>query len=250
MFQIFIKKEFLVDHLDGFVDIHNHILPGIDDGAKTVEESIRLIREFSEFGVNDFICTPHIMNNYYENTPSTVKDAFNKLKTGLVNQEFSRVSIDYAAEHMIDDNFETLLKNGMVVPLAKDYLLVEMSYLQASINFDTSIKKITSSRFFPILAHPERYIYLHQRLQDYKAYKNNGILFQLNLLSLSPYYGDQVQKTAYKLLEEGMIDFVASDAHNVNQIKQIKELKVPVKMMNTIRGLLENTKTHFSSVLD
>ncbi|MEO1012633.1 MAG: CpsB/CapC family capsule biosynthesis tyrosine phosphatase, partial [Bacteroidota bacterium] len=106
MFQIFGKRKFLIDYLKGFVDIHNHILPGIDDGAKTVQESISLIKGFAEFGVTNFICTPHIMNNYYNNTPDTIRNAFYMLEKEIKNRQMDNISIDFAAEHMIDDNFE------------------------------------------------------------------------------------------------------------------------------------------------
>ncbi|MFT4833207.1 MAG: protein-tyrosine phosphatase, partial [Psychroserpens sp.] len=152
MFQFFSKKKFLVDYLENFVDIHNHILPGIDDGAKSVEESIELIKSFSEFGVQNFIGTPHIMDNYYPNTSATIHTALAELKKSLFDNDLKHVSFDVAAEHMIDANFESLLDKAEMMPLRKKYLLVEMSYLQPSINFDEAINKIASNRFFPILA--------------------------------------------------------------------------------------------------
>ena len=142
MISFFSKKEYLIDHLKGFIDIHNHILPGIDDGAKNVEESIALLKGFSEFGVTRFICTPHIMHNYHNNTPKTIEKSFKKLKKALKKENTLDVKIKCAAEHMIDDNFEHILKNEKVLPLDSTHLLVEMSYLQPSINFDSATKKI------------------------------------------------------------------------------------------------------------
>ena len=139
MFQIFNKKVFLVDLLDGFVDMHNHILPGIDDGAKNVEESISLIKGFGDFGVTTFIATPHIMYNYYPNTSTTINEALSALKEELKNTGLTHIEIEASAEHMIDSNFETMLAEREVVPMKKNYLLVEMSYLQSSINFSASI---------------------------------------------------------------------------------------------------------------
>ena len=171
MFSFFHRKRYLVDQLNGFVDIHNHILPGIDDGAKTVEESIALIRAFSEFGVNNFVCTPHIMHNYYENTPETIQASFKLLKKEMANQGILDVSVDIAAEHMIDDNFEQILAQAQVMPLRKYHLLVEMSFLQPPINFDLAIQKILSQNYFPILAHPERYMFFHDNFESYRALK-------------------------------------------------------------------------------
>lgn len=246
MLQIFSKKKFLIDYLEGFVDIHSHILPGIDDGAKTVEDSLQLIRGFIEFGCQKFIATPHIMHNYYPNNSESINSALQKLKNELIWNNLKDVSIRTSAEHMIDSNFETILENDEVMPLAKNYLLVEMSYLQASINFDVAIQKVASKRLFPILAHPERYIFLHNRIKKYKEYKEKGILFQLNFLSLTEFYGMEVQKMAFKLLEEGLIDFVASDVHNMNQLKELKSSRISKKTLDLLIPIVNNTIVNFS----
>ena len=231
----------MVDYLDGFIDIHNHILPGIDDGAKTVDESIALIRSFSEFGVKHFVATPHIMSNYYPNTRETIGASLTELKNALLHNGLKDVSVEASAEHMIDDNFENLLENEGIMPLKKDYLLVEMSYLQPPINFEEAIIKTASKRFFPILAHPERYGFLHHRKKRYQEYKDNGILFQMNLLSLSEYYGKEVPKVAVELLENGLIDFVASDVHNMTQLNALKKLTLSKKMIEQLLPLINNT---------
>ena len=241
MFSFFTKKTFLIDSLNGFIDMHNHLLPGIDDGAKTTEESITLIKEFGQFGVTNFIATPHIMDNYYPNSLETINKSLAELKNKLAYENISGISIAAAAEHMIDSNFEFLLENKQVVPMNRNYLLVEMSYLQASINFDSAIQKIAKERYFPILAHPERYVYLHSKFRKYKKYKNQGILFQLNLLSLSSYYGKEVQQTANKLLSQGLLDFVASDVHNIRQLHSLKELKITQKQLHMLQPIIENT---------
>ncbi|MGI9553223.1 MAG: tyrosine-protein phosphatase [Aurantibacter sp.] len=245
MFQIFNKKKFLIDYLDGFIDIHNHILPGVDDGAETVKDSLDLIKAFSEFGCYKFIATPHIMHNYYPNDPESIGCALQELKNELVRNNLKNVSIRAAAEHMIDSNFESILANGQIMPLAKNYLLVEMSYLQASINFEDAIQGIASHRLFPILAHPERYVFLHNRMRNYKGYKESGILFQLNFLSLTDYYGKEVQRASFKLLEEGLIDFIASDVHNNVQINQLKSARISKKTLDLIIPVINNTIANF-----
>ncbi|WP_420322322.1 tyrosine-protein phosphatase [Flagellimonas sp.] len=242
MFTFFQKKIFLADYLHGLVDIHNHILPGIDDGAKTVQDSLYLINEFKKVGITNFICTPHIMHNYYPNTPATIQNSFNKLRIELENQNMKDISIQFSAEHMIDDNFETILRNGEVVPLKNDYLLVEMSYLQPSINFEQAIEEVAKRKYFPILAHPERYAYFHQKSKVYQSLKNQGVLLQLNLLSLTANaYGNGVHKCAQKLLEDGLIHFVASDVHNIQQLRMIKEAKISSATLKKILPVIENT---------
>ncbi len=244
MFHIFNKKIFLADYLNDFVDIHNHILPGIDDGAKTVEESLNLIRGFSEIGIERFIATPHIMDNYYPNTLNTINQALSLVKSKLITHNLSHISINAAAEHMIDSNFENLLDKQEVMPLHKKHLLVEMSYLQASINFEEAIKKISSKNYFPILAHPERYGYIHDT-KKYVNYKNKGVLFQLNLLSLGEYYGKEVSKMSQKLLENNLIDFAGSDVHTVKQLSALKNIKISKKIVEQLVPILERTISNF-----
>ena len=242
MFHIFQKKEFLVDHLHGLVDIHNHILPGIDDGAKTVEDSMALIKGFSKIGVTSFVCTPHIMHNVYDNTPGTIKASYDRLRKELDSSSLLDVNLAYAAEHMIDDNFEHILKEQQVMPMAQDYLLVEMSYLQPSFNFDIAVEKVKKKGIFPILAHPERYMYFHGKYGKYPSLKADGVLFQLNLLSLDPAaYGDSVQKIAAKLLNDGLIDFVGTDVHSVRQLNLLKEVKVSKKTLEQLLPIIERT---------
>ena len=241
MLHFFTKRKYLVDHLNNFVDIHNHILPGIDDGAKTVEDSIDLIKGFSEFGVSRFIATPHIMHNYYDNDSGTIGESLDHLRNVLIEKDLKDVSIEAAAEHMIDDNFEVILSDNKVMPMRNDYLLVEMSYLQGSMNFDEAIQKTMQQGLFPILAHPERYIYLHHDLKKYGDYKEKGILFQLNLLSLGDYYSPEVRKTAQWLLQNGYIDFVASDAHHMQHIERLKEIQLSEKQIDWLLPVMEST---------
>ena len=232
----------MADYLHGLVDIHNHILPGIDDGAKTVEESMELLRGFSEMGVKKFICTPHIMHNQYDNTPKTIKSAHDLLIKKLEKDSDLSITVDYAAEHMIDGNFESLLEHDEVVPMNKEYILIEMSYLQPSFNFDLAVEKIGKKQLFPIFAHPERYMYLHKKYRKYPSMKSSGILFQMNLLSLNPdSYGDPATKMAGKLLEDGLIDFVGTDVHNMRQLQLLKETKINKKQLRHLLPIIENT---------
>lgn len=245
MFNIFIKRNFLIDYLEGFVDIHNHILPGIDDGAKTLDESISLIEGFSSIGITRFVATPHIMHNYYPNDSESIHNAQAKVLDRLIEMKMTHVSLDVAAEHMIDSNFEVLLDLKKEMPLRNKYLLIEMSYLQPPINFDLAVEKITSHRYFPILAHPERYNFLSIDSPKYTKYKNSGILLQMNLLSLSDFYGKEVQKKAYKLLQEGLIDYVASDVHNLHQLQSLKEIQINTKFLKFLLPVIDRTIADF-----
>ncbi|KAA2217451.1 tyrosine-protein phosphatase [Maribacter flavus] len=245
MFSFFTKKHFLIDHLNGFVDIHNHILPGIDDGAKTVEDSLELIKGFGEFGVSDFICTPHIMENYYPNTPDTIHNSLVLLKNGLKMNDFNHVRVEAAAEHMIDAGFEGKLGDKRIMPLADSYILIEMSYLQPSLNLFDMVEKISERSLYPILAHPERYNFLHGKLKSFEEYKNKGMLLQLNILSLSGYYGKEVQKTAMLLLNHNLLDFIATDIHNPRQLKALKEMELKQQTIDLVLPIIERTTYNF-----
>lgn len=245
MFDFFVKKKFLVDYLDGFTDIHNHILPGIDDGAKNVEESISLVKGMGDFGVTDFICTPHIMDNYYPNTSETINTALSFLENAVKTEGLIDVSIRVAAEHMIDSGFESLLNADAIMPIANQYILVEMSYLQASLNFEECIQTLKDKGLYPILAHPERYAYLHHNRNDYVRTKDLGLLFQLNLLSLSGYYGKDVHKKALNLLDTNVIDFLGSDIHNQNHLKHLKNIQISTKVLDKVIPLIARTTYNF-----
>ncbi len=235
----------MVDYLENFVDIHNHILPGIDDGAKTVDDSLTLIKGMGEFGISRFIATPHIMHNYYPNTPETIGSSLSELQDALLESQLTDVAITAGAEHMVDDNFENLFEHDGVMPLGKDYLLIEMSFLQASINLDSAIEKTTQNGYFPVLAHPERYLYYRNKHDIFRSLKQKGTKLQLNMLSLGEYYGAETHKNAQELLENKMIDFVASDLHHTGHLKELKKVQITEKVLDKLFPVLENTIEEF-----
>ena len=245
MISIFSKKRFLVDYLEDFVDIHNHLLPGIDDGAKSVEESLSLIKGMGELGITRFIATPHIMHNYYPNTPETINSALGELRNAMAEHKLTDVTINAAAEHMIDDNFEQLLEEDGIMPLKQDYLLIEMSFLQASINLDTAIEKTKQKGYFPILAHPERYVYFKNKQEIFASLKKKDVSLQLNLLSLGEYYGIETHKLARDLLENERIDFLASDLHHSGHLKELKKIQLTETVLERLFPILENTIAQF-----
>ncbi|MFM1879727.1 MAG: hypothetical protein RLZZ241_2593 [Bacteroidota bacterium] len=244
MFGIFNKKQFLVDYLQGFVDIHNHILPGIDDGAGTPEESEVLLKGLRDLGFAKFIATPHILRPLYPNTPITVADAHEKLKLYLESKKVKDIDLDVAAEHMIDDSFEDIIKSDAYMPLRSRYLLVEMSYLQPPLNFDEAIAQVKEIELTPILAHPERYGFLHDRFGMYREFVAQGVLLQVNLLSLGGYYGGSIQKTAYKLLQEQLVTFLGSDLHNTRHLNALKEIKLNRKQIALLEPVIHMTSEY------
>lgn len=241
MIHIFQKKRFLVDYLPNFVDMHNHILPRIDDGADNPQMAIDMLKVLGEIGISRFIATPHIMSNLYPNDKNSIQASLQELEKALLEEGLTEISIDAAAEHMIDIDFITNVRENNVLPIKDSYLLIEMSYLQPPLNFDEAVINIANKGFFPILAHPERYMFLHHRMGKFEKYKDQGIFLQLNLLSLSEYYGKDVQKIAHKLLDAGLIDFVATDLHNMGQLEQLKDLKLPDRVLRKLLPIISDT---------
>lgn len=248
MLGIFSKKYFVKDLLEGFVDIHNHILPGIDDGAKNTEESLNLIKKLMDLGIKQFIPTPHIMQDFYPNTFETIWDAYQKLLEDIPRKMQKDITINPAAEYMLDNHFDILLENESLYTLKGAYVLIEMSYFQAPINLEDIIFKLKTKGYIPVLAHPERYSFFHNKLEYYKKLKKLGCLFQLNLLSLGDHYGKSVEKAALDLLDKQLIDFIGSDVHNENHINKISELYVNESSINRLKKIIETTNNTFTVI--
>jgi protein-tyrosine phosphatase len=241
MFGFFSKKYFLVDYLKDFVDIHNHILPGIDDGAESPADSEILLKGLSDIGFVKFVATPHILRPLYPNTPETIRGAEQKLKQHLEDRNLHEIEVDSAAEHMIDDSFEEMIKSGDFMPLRDRYLLVEMSYLQPPLNLEEAIKQVKDIDLMPILAHPERYGFMHERYGQYRTLVDEGVLLQLNILSLGGYYGSSMQKIAFRLLEDNLVTFLASDLHNTRHLGALKEITLSQKQISLLEPVIRMT---------
>jgi protein-tyrosine phosphatase len=245
MFQFFRKKYYLRDLLNDFIDIHCHILPGIDDGAANPEESLELLEKYASLGIHDFIATPHIMIDFYPNNEKTIAAAYEKLEALNLRSKISGLIINLSAEYMIDSHFEELLSENKIVPLKYRYVLVELSYLQPPLNLTSVIKKMREAGYYVVLAHPERYNFYHERKEYYKSLKQMGCFYQLNLLSLTEYYGRGAQKTAKWLLDNQLIDFIGTDTHKISQLNLLSEIKVDKKTINQIKPIVQNTNDCF-----
>ena len=226
---------------NGFVDIHSHLLPGIDDGAKDLENSISLITKMHSYGIKNFITTPHVLGDVYPNSSSTIKDKLALVKDELIKQGFHDININAAAEYMMDEQFVERLKENDILTLKDNYILVEMSYFNAPYNLYDVLFEIQLKGYKPVLAHPERYNFYHNDFQNFYKLKKAGCIFQLNLLSLTEQYGKGVQKTAQKLLKENMYDFVGTDTHHHNHLKLLNKIGT-IKIKKQIEHLLSNNK--------
>lgn len=202
------------------VDLHSHLIPGIDDGAKTIEDSIKLILELKALGFHKIITTPHIMSDYYRNNSESINSGLYALRAELKNRNID-IEIEAAAEYYYDEYFLELLKTDNLLTIHKEYLLFELSYLTKPSGIDEVIFQIQTKGLKPILAHPERYPYL--KMADYAKYKEAGCFFQMNILSLTGHYGEQAKNIAKQLIEFGYIDFIATDLHHMHHIQLIKK---------------------------
>ncbi|MGB2128078.1 MAG: tyrosine-protein phosphatase [Flavicella sp.] len=228
-----------------FVDIHSHLLPGIDDGAKNLEDSISLISKLDDFGIHNFITTPHVLGGVWTNSSDTILDKLELVQEELLKQDMSYITINAAAEYMLDEQFCDLLKKRDLLTLKEDNLLVEMSYLNAPVNLFEILFDIQLAGYNPILAHPERYNFYHNDFEKYHRLKEAGCRFQINLLSLTGYYGKSVQKTAEKLIEQNMIDFAGSDTHHHKHLNALETIgtRKNIKLLEPI--LKRNSEIFF-----
>ena len=226
MFDFFAKHKKPL--FEGLCDIHNHLLPAIDDGSKSVGMSLKMLEKFDALGFTSVIPTPHVYQELYPNTPTTIKNAFDKLTAKTSKIESPKVS-SYGAEYMIDEVFMKNLQTCMPSLLLKDeYILVEITFFSETTILVEAGFTLLQNNITPILAHPERYHSINT-IKEYKELKNKGFLMQLNALSLLGHYGPEVKQKAEKLLKEGLYDFVATDAHNPQHLKNLQNLSLSKK---------------------
>lgn len=196
--------------LASLTDWHSHVLPGVDDGIRTLDESLEVLRHFDAKGVDTLWLTPHIMEEY-PNTTEGLKARFEELKKAWTGN----VKLRLASENMLDSLFEERLAAGDLLPIGEnaDHLLIETSYFSPPMSFDNMIDSIKSAGYYPLLAHPERYRYMEET--DYKKLRDKGVKMQLNYVSLVGGYGETAQKKSIWLLKNGFIDAVGSDVHKL-----------------------------------
>jgi protein-tyrosine phosphatase len=204
-------------------DIHSHILPGLDDGSPNLETSIELIKSLSAAGINRFICTPHIIGDIYRNTPKTINEALHILQNACLDNGLD-TQLSAAAEYMLDDYFMDLLrKKEPLLTLTKNYILTEFSYATKPDNLAQITFEINTNNYLPLLAHPERYFYYHKNYDAFFRLKELGFLLQVNLLSLTGYYGTPTAKAANFLFKNDLVDFIGTDLHHFNHLNALTD---------------------------
>ena len=206
----------------GLTDWHSHILPGVDDGVEDMPTSLAILSEYEKMGIKEVWLTPHIM----EDVPNTTSQLRNRHEE-LLQAYHGPIVLRLASENMIDSLFYDRLADNDLLPIGHRHnmLLVETSTFNAPIDFEETLKEIMNKGYYPLLAHPERYTYLHTS-GDYQKLKEIGVLFQLNLLSLTGFYGKTAMEKSHKMLKGGMYDAFGSDLHRQEQLLYLNRLSL------------------------
>lgn len=235
MFGLFKTKHNLIDSglIKGMTDVHSHILPGVDDGSPDMTTSLGLLRYMERLGFRKVWLTPHIMEDY-RTSNERLQQRFGELKAAYTGS----LELGLASEYMMDAAFTDRLKEE-VLPIGDKHLLVETSYMYSPVGLHEILMEVWNAGYFPVIAHPERYLYMEEA--DYRELKEKGYYFQLNLMSLSGYYGKRPKQVGEKLLQQGMYDLVGSDLHHLERYQPMLDaLKLTREQLDWLGVLFEN----------
>jgi protein-tyrosine phosphatase len=200
------------------VDMHSHVLPGLDDGADSLDRSLEMVAAFMQLGYRKLIMTPHIMGDFYKNNPTNIQEKLALLQAA-VQQKGWDIDLACAAEYYLDEWFlEKVTGPAPLLTFGGKYVLFETSYINEPLNFREAVFVLKSAGYQPVLAHPERYTYLYNRFEELLRMRETGVLFQLNLNSLTGYYSEAARRVAEKLVDQKLVDFVGSDAHHARHL--------------------------------
>jgi tyrosine-protein phosphatase YwqE len=194
-------------------DMHSHFLPGIDDGAKTMEDSLNLLRNMADMGYKTIITTPHVFIDYYPNTSEIITGKLAEVQQACKENNID-IQLRAAAEYYIDEYLMQLIDKEPLLTIHNNEVLAEFSMVYEPPMLAQSIFKLQTAGYKPIIAHPERYVFFHRDISKYQELKDRGCLLQLNMLSIAGYYGQHIKMTAEKLLSMGLYDYCGSDAHH------------------------------------
>ncbi|MBX2961909.1 MAG: capsular biosynthesis protein [Cyclobacteriaceae bacterium] len=207
------------------VDIHSHLLPGLDDGVKTFEESASIIQRFVNLGYRKLITTPHVISDTYRNTTEGIlqkrDDLIDFLKAENIN-----IELEAAAEYYLDEElFKNLQEGNPLLTFGNNFLLFETNFITEPFILKEFIFTAATKGYKLVLAHPERYAYLQLDEAKMEDLINRGVYFQINLTSLTGYYSRESQRAAQKLIDKGWVHFLGSDCHAAQHISLIETIK-------------------------
>jgi tyrosine-protein phosphatase YwqE len=213
------KNKTPYDLSDLSVDIHSHLIPGIDDGSQSMEQTIGMLLKFVDLGYRKVITTPHIMQDHYPNTPEIIKKGLIEVKNEIEKLNIP-ISIEAAAEYYFDEFLFEKIKNQDILTFGQNFVLFELSFVSQPHNLDQLIFDFKTNNYIPILAHYERYPYLFDGGVKYvEQLKDKGLKIQLNLNSLTGHYGKDIRKQAEMLIDNKLVDFVGTDCHRIEHLE-------------------------------
>jgi protein-tyrosine phosphatase len=199
-------------------DMHSHLIPGIDDGAKEIEDSIELIRNLYDLGFRKLYTTPHIMSDYFRNNPENINEGLARVREAI-KAEGIDMEIHAAAEYYLDDGFMKKLENERLLTIGENYLLFEISYINCPDNVEEVIFRMQVQGYTPVLAHPERYPFWYGDFDKYRKLKDIGALFQININSIGGYYGPDARRAADYMINAGIVDMLGTDCHHLRHVE-------------------------------
>lgn len=220
LFSLFQKNQYEGVNNPFKIDIHSHLLPKIDDGVQSLKESIALIKKFKLLGYTKLITTPHIISDFYPNNREIITEKLHTLQKALKVEEVD-IAIEAGAEYYVDMNFLALIEEDNLIKFMNHYVLFETSYADRPIILEQVIHDLQERGYIPVMAHPERYLYLHNNIALYKRLKADGVLFQINAKSLFD-KSKITYKVARKLIKLGLVDFIGSDAHRMRDLTKLE----------------------------
>ena len=228
-------------------DVHCHILPGVDHGARDIDNAIELIKAQMDMGINQIILTPHITKSTFENNPDTIKAAYEVFCKAM---ETSGLDVKFAvsAEYRLDEFSLAQFGKDIFIPMPDEHILIENAYQQERLDLDDIIFDLQLKNFTPIMAHPERFPYYTDRKERFKQLHNAGALFQVNLMSFTGYFGRRALSNAEWLLNNDLIDFLGSDIHNMEHVEIIRDFiktKDYGRIAKKLEGRILNDKFNF-----
>lgn len=201
------------------VDLHSHLIPGIDDGCKTIEDSIEILQSLKRAGINKVITTPHIAKEFYPNTPEIIKNGLSDVRKALESNGID-IQLEAAAEYYMDEHFLEMLKNDEpLLTFGENLLLFETPFYNKPRFFDEVIFEMLARGFTPVFAHPERYQYCLENKELLVKLKERNVKLQVNTGSLIGYYSGSIKKMAQWMMKNQLIDYLGSDIHNRKHLK-------------------------------
>lgn len=236
MFSFFNKKN---THDNAFnflkIDMHSHLIPGVDDGAASLSDSIHLLNGLVELGFEKVITTPHIYHDFYKNDKSTLEKPYQEV-LGEIGTRVPIIDFTYASEYFADEFFEKKIEDEELLSFSGGHILLEISFVAYSQRIEHIIFDLMTKGYKPILAHPERYLYLQNSIKTFRKLRQLGCELQLNINSIGGYYGSASQELATKLMDEKLVSYLGTDLHHERHLNYLRGVGGNKKIMKKLEA--------------